>query len=198
MFKFNLRLTLGKECDEAAYLAFECKQPGTLEILEKETGKLLQTIALDEVRVAPDEAMGLSLGIVNGYGSIPGTLAIEDYNFDGEPDIAVVRNDWGLYRGPMYTVFLWDKRKKRYVLNKPLTELTETDIVSFNPDKKLVSAMWKDGCCNHVYRDFRMVNNRPVLIYKLVMKEGDQHEERLVHGVWKRRKVSGDEPDLHP
>ncbi|MCA9648249.1 MAG: hypothetical protein KC492_46465, partial [Myxococcales bacterium] len=28
MFKFNLRLTLGKQCDEAAYLAFECKQPG--------------------------------------------------------------------------------------------------------------------------------------------------------------------------
>lgn len=198
IFKFDLRLTLGKKCDEEKYANFECKQPAKLEVLEKGTTNVLQTIQLDEVRAAIDEHAEAAVGQIAGYGSIFRTYAVDDYNFDGEPDLAVVRNDWGLYRGAMYTIFLWDKKKQRFVLNKPLTKLTETDILDFDPKEKLIGTTWKDGCCQHIYRYFRMVNDRPKLIYKLVLVDGDHHEERLVNGVWKRRKVTGEEDDLRP
>lgn len=193
---FDLRLTLGKECDEEAYKDFRCKQPGRLEILEKGTTQVRQTIQLDEVHPHFYDKSQASTGVIDGDPAVSGAYSFEDYNFDGEPDLAVVRNDWGLYRGPQYFVYLWNKQQQRLVLNKPITKLSETEILWLDPKQKTILSTWKSGCCNHVYRYFRMVNNRPVLIRKRVVRELENpaaYEDLLVNGVWKRRKLRPDE-----
>jgi len=94
-----------------------------------------------------------------------------DYNFDGLEDLAVCNGREGGYGGPSYNVFLFDRRRGKFVESRGLSRLTESPYLGLffpEPKKRRLTAYSKSGCCYHETAVFAVVNDRPVLVEKVV------------------------------
>lgn len=99
------------------------------------------------------------------------SVVFDDFNFDGREDLAVCNGRNGGYGGPSYTVFLFDRRAGRFVENRPLSRLNEGVYLGlFFPDAKgkTLTALSKSGCCYHETEVYKVVNDRPVLVQKII------------------------------
>jgi hypothetical protein len=95
----------------------------------------------------------------------------EDFNFDGLEDLAVCNGRGGGYGGPSYSVFLFDRRSRKFVESPRLSRLTEGPYLGLffaDPKKKRLTAHSKSGCCHHETDVFRLAGDRPVLVEKVV------------------------------
>src|ERR1044071_9624045 len=110
------------------------------------------------------------------------TFVFEDFDFDGEEDLAVCNGRDGGYGGASFLLYLFDKRSKRFVENRRLSELTEGPYLGlFSPDpkKKRLSAYSKSGCSYHETQVYSLVRGRPVLVEQVTEEatgvgEGDE------------------------
>src|ERR1044071_3774470 len=98
------------------------------------------------------------------------TFVFEDFDFDGEEDLAVCNGRDGGYGGPSYNVYLFDKRAKRFVENQRLSELTDAPYLGLffrDPKRKRLTVQSKSGCCYHETAVYRMAGGRPVLVEQI-------------------------------
>ncbi len=123
------------------------------------------------------------------------TFVFQDFDFDGEEDLAVCNGRDAGYGGPSYNVYLFDRRSRRFVENRRLSELTEGPYLGLffpDPKRKLLSAHSKSGCCYHETEFYRLVRGRPVLVEKVIEDatlEGGAGEGFVL--VTTRRRVGG-------
>lgn len=99
------------------------------------------------------------------------SVVFDDFNFDGLEDLAVCNGRNSGYGGPSYTVFLFDRRAGRFAESPALSRLNEGVYLGlFFPDAKgkTLTAFSKSGCCYHETEVYRVVNNRPVLVEKVI------------------------------
>jgi hypothetical protein len=120
------------------------------------------------------------------------TFVFEDFDFDGEEDLAVCNGRNGGYGGPSYNVYLFDKRSKKFVENRWLSRLTEGVYLGLffpDPKKKRLSVYSKSGCCYHETEVYSVVRGRPVLVEKVVEEATStvDETEMLVTTTTKRR-----------
>lgn len=117
-----------------------------------------------------------------------------DFNFDGTEDLALCDGNNGSYGMPSYQVYLYTPRTKKFVRNPGLTKLGQENLGMFevDPKRKLISTFGKDGCCWHIFEQYKVVNNRPVKIFEEVEDATIPDEKRikittkrLVKGRWK-------------
>ena len=150
-----------------------CSGPALIRIYRKGAAAAFQSLSLPSVEVYRetvehnDETSSNPRGLYAEEYSFVGN----DFNFDGLEDFAVCNGRDGGYGGPSYNVFLFDKRSGRFVENRRLSRLTEGVYLGlFFPDakKKRLTAYSKSGCCYHETDVFALVNNRPVLVEKVV------------------------------
>lgn len=122
-------------------------------------------------------------------------IVFDDFNFDGRDDLAVCNGRNSGYGGPSYTVYLFDRRSKKFFENKRLSALADAPYLGFffiDQKKKELVAYSKSGCCYHETEKYRMVNNRPVLVEKII--EDATHGNGAGEGfvlVTTRKKVGG-------
>lgn len=98
------------------------------------------------------------------------TFVFEDFDFDGEEDLAVCNGRNGGYGGPSYNVYLFNRRSKKFVENPRLSQLTEGVYLGLffpDPKKKQLSVYSKSGCCYHETEVYRLARGRPVLVEKV-------------------------------
>ncbi|HYE15267.1 MAG TPA: hypothetical protein VD968_12545 [Pyrinomonadaceae bacterium] len=123
------------------------------------------------------------------------SFVFDDFNFDGRQDFAVCNGREGGYGGPSYTVFLFDRRAKRFAESRRLSRLTEAPYLGLffpDPKTKRLVAHSKSGCCYHATEKYAVVNSRPVLVEKVVEDatlEGGGGEGFVV--VTTRKRVGG-------
>jgi len=95
------------------------------------------------------------------------SLIVGDFNFDGEEDLAICNGHNGGYGARSYTIYLFEKRSKKFVENKKFSDLADGVYLGMffpDPEKKLLRAYWKSGVGLHAVEVYKIVNNRPVLI----------------------------------
>ena len=98
-------------------------------------------------------------------------FVFDDFDFDGDEDLAVCNGRNSGYGGPSYNVFIFDGRTRRFTENKRLTALAEGAYLGlFFPDRKTkqLVALSKSGCCYHETEKYKVINNRPVLVEKII------------------------------
>jgi hypothetical protein len=122
------------------------------------------------------------------------TFVFEDFDFDGEEDLAVCNGRNGGYGGPSYNVYLFDRRSRRFVENQRLSELTEGPYLGLffpDPKRKRLTASSKSGCCYHETEVYRLVRGRPVLVEKVVeeVTAGGEGDDRLTVTTTTKRRV---------
>lgn len=116
-------------------------------------------------------------------------VEIQDYNFDGHPDIAV-SNDNALGYGSIgQTVLLYDAASRRFVFSAAFTEAVAAHSATLDAARKEIEAMNKSGCCYHHTTVYRVENGRPVAVRERIEDATGPRgmkvtERRLVNGRW--------------
>jgi hypothetical protein len=157
-------------CDQGELPDF-CTGTGQVDISKKGEQAVFQTldqdsIHLNKIKTAYNPELNQKPRVLydDEYSFIFG-----DFNFDGEEDLAICNGTNGGYGGPSYTIYLFEKRSKRFVENKKLSDLADGVYLGLffpDPNRKLLHAYWKSGVGFHAEEVYRVVNNRPVLIEK--------------------------------
>lgn len=83
----------------------------------------------------------------------------EDFNFDGNNDLALFEGNFGCYGGPSYIVYLFNENQFTY--NQDFTDLVINNcgFFSIDKEKKQLRTFTKSGCCWHSYSTYQIVNN---------------------------------------
>lgn len=122
-------------------------------------------------------------------------IYFDDFNFDGNEDIAVRNGNRGGYGSPSFDVYLFHAPRKCFVLHNNLTKLASENLGMFEIDtkqKRLISRN-KSGCCWHLERQYEVARGN--VIRKVFEEEHDglSHKgdfvrvttRQLVNGRWK-------------
>lgn len=120
---------------------------------------------------------------------------LSDFNFDGIEDLALCDGTNGGYGMPSYQIYLFSRRSGKFVHSPGFTELAQgVSLGMFDVDtkKKALLTSSKSGCCWHMTREYRVVNNRPKKVFEEVEDATIADEKkvkitvkRLVNGRWR-------------
>ncbi len=165
-----------------------------IDIINTKTKKILISQPSDidmeyELDNSQEHQLGgkLSANIVSlpyGESSI---LIYDDFNFDGQKDVAVKDGRNGCYGGPSYQVYL--KRGNTFVHSEGFTELAQGNCGFFdiNEDTRTLHTMTKSGAAWHQYSDYKVINNKPVAVH--IIEE--EYNDRDLISITEKTNVDG-------
>ncbi len=132
----------------------------------------------------------ISANIVNMPYGEHSILIYEDMNFDGIKDIAINDGKNGCYGGKSYQVYLANKNGKGFRHSQEFSDLTEgyCGFFGIDEEKKTLHTMTKSGAAWHEYRDYKVINNKPVVIK---IYEEDYNNSRGLIGITESKRVKG-------
>jgi len=116
-----------------------------------------------------------------------------DFNFDGNEDFAVCNGREGGYGAPSYNVYIFNASIGKFAENRSLSRLTIGYLGLFfvEPKTKQLVARSKSGCCYHETQKYKVINDRPVLVEKIIEDANGAEDDvvvlttkRLVNGRW--------------
>ena len=171
-----------------------CDGPARVSLYRKGSRRPFQVLRLSNLELYKDTAAYSpeTSAKPRGIYAEEYTFVFEDFDFDGEEDLAICNGRNGGYGGPSYNVYLFDKRSRRFVENRRLSRLTEGVYLGLffpDPKKKRLSVYSKSGCCYHETEVYSVVRGRPVLVEKVIEEATgtDKEDEFLVTTTTKKR-----------
>lgn len=193
--EYDLQVSV-KECagpdeDEGANT---CSGPASISLFRRGARRPFQVLRMSNVELYRDTLSHHPKVNERGralYGDEYGFI-FDDFNFDGRDDLAVCNGRNSGYGGPSYTIFLFDRKTNRFAENRRLSRLAEGAYLGlFFVEKKerRIVALSKSGCCYHETEKYRVVNNRPVLVEKIIEDATDGRAGEGYALVTTRRRV---------
>jgi len=193
---YDVDITI-ETCDEKQN---DCSGPGQVVLYRSGSTSAFQTLKLTNIELAKDQIAYTAQGAKprslydDSY-----SLVFEDFNFDGIEDLAIRNGNNGGYGGPSYTVYLYNVKLNRFVENVSLSKLAEGGYLNLffvDQKKKRLEAYSKSGCCYHQTDIFKLRNNKPFLVER-VMEDAEGTDDTgyivttttktLVNGKWVKR-----------
>ena len=142
-----------------------------IKIIESKTKKALisQPFGIDidyEMDNSEEHQLGgkISANIVNlPYGE-HSVLIYDDFNFDGQKDVALRDGNYSCYGGPSHQIYL--KNGNTFTHSDAFTELAQNYCGFFEVDEETqtLHTMTKSGAAWHQYSDYKVINNKPVAV----------------------------------
>ena len=209
---YDVRVTVDK-CDpeQKKEDPDNCTGPGQISIYRKGSASPFQTLKLKNLEINKQQVA--YNGKVNKKARVlyddEYSLIFGDFNFDANEDLAICNGRNGGYGAPSYNVYLYDKESKKFAENVRFSKLTEGYLGLFFVDakKRQLTAYSKSGCCYHETEVYKVVQNRPVLMEKIVEEASGGDDtgyvvvittRKLIDGKWVKRvtkkRVKSDEP----
>ncbi|WP_066565998.1 FG-GAP repeat protein [Snodgrassella sp. CFCC 13594] len=135
-----------------------CQGPAEITLYRKNTQTPVQTFTVPDMTIFLNEQAQPSVNVVQLYDE-QSALIFNDFNFDGQPDLAIYASNDGPYGGPVYQVYVFNKTRQRFVLSRELSELTQMNLGMFQTDatRKRLHTMSKSGCCWHQSSTYSVV-----------------------------------------
>lgn len=140
--------------------------PATVSLRDKTSGELLQTLDSPAAYATLRQDGSLSTGQAPMYGD-QSALFFDDFNFDGEQDLALRNGSEGGYGGPSYDVYLFDPSTRRLQLSPAFSDLTRNgQLGMFDTDRQAqrLHTWSKSGCCWHQDASWKVENNLPLMV----------------------------------
>ena len=146
-----------------------------VKIIDEKTHKILisQPASIDiKYELSNSEEHQLGEKISANIVSIPygehSVLIYDDFNFDGQKDLAIKDGRNSCYGGPSYQVYLKDGNT--FVYSQGFTELAQNycGFFGFNKTTKTLDTMSKSGAAWHEYSKYKVIDNQPVAVHVLV------------------------------
>ncbi len=138
-----------------------CEGKGTIKLTDKNTNKVLQVLASDDLYFYLDSSFKPTVNVIELYDE-QSPLIFEDFNFDGAQDLAIRDGNNGSYGGPSYDVYVFNSTKKRFVISGVLTNLANENLGMFQTDakRKRLITFAKSGCCWHITTEYKVIPNK--------------------------------------
>lgn len=142
--------------------------PATVKISWRKTGKPIQTIRMPALTIFK----GMFALDVPAKGSSPSpygdtySFVFQDFNFDGQQDLAICKDNNGSYGAPTYDVFLWRPAQKQFIRDAILSKLSSEHLglIVRDPARRELTTFDKDGAAWHTWSTYRWRNKRLVLV----------------------------------
>jgi hypothetical protein len=147
----------------------ECQGKATIELLDKKTSKIFQTLTSDNLNFYLNKDQKPTANIIQLYNE-QSPLIFDDFNFDGTEDMAIRSGNESSYGGPSYDVYVFNITKKQLVLSEELTVLAHENLGMFNTDseRKRLITYSKSGCCWHLTTEYSVLPQRGLFkVYEL-------------------------------
>lgn len=121
------------------------------------------------------------------------SLVFEDFNFDNSEDIAVCNDKTGGYGAFSYNIYLFDKKLKKFILNKELSHLTKAPYLGLfftDLENKLLVTLSKSGSCYHKTENYNIDSNKPVMVEQIIEDSTSPENystittKKLIKGKW--------------
>lgn len=141
--------------------------PAQITLRDKSSGQVLQRIdSAEAFAVYKPDSLELDLNQAPAYGD-QSLLFFDDFNFDGQQDLAVRNGSEGGYGGPSYDIYLSDPASPTLVFSPAFSSLTRDEqlgMFGVDPVAKRLSTRSKQGCCWHQSAIWQVENNQPVMV----------------------------------
>lgn len=172
----------------------ECSGLGKITLYQKNSQKIIQQFKSNDLNFYLNQKSQPTVNIIELY-SEQSALIFDDFNFDGSEDIAIRNGNDGAYGGPTYDVYVFLKKKKKFIFSQELTDLTYANLGMFEVDQenKLIFTRSKSGCCYHQTAKYKVVPQKGLvmvgeLIEDATSKVGQDRvkviERNLKKGKW--------------
>lgn len=141
--------------------------PAQITLRDKTSGQVLQRIDSPEAfAVFKPDGQELEINRAPLYGE-QSLLFFDDFNFDGQQDLAVRNGSEGGYGGPSYDIYLSDPAGPTLVFAPAFSDLTrdgQLGMFDVDPVTKRLHTSSKSGCCWHQYATWQIENNEAVMV----------------------------------
>ncbi|MGO2339622.1 MAG: XAC2610-related protein [Psychrobacter sp.] len=166
-----------------------------VKIIDEKTHKILisQPASIDiKYELSNSEEHQLGEKISANIVSIPygehSVLIYDDFNFDGQKDLAIKDGRNSCYGGPSYQVYLKDGNT--FVYSQGFTELAQNycGFFGFNKTTKTLDTMSKSGAAWHEYSKYKVIDNQPVAVHVLV----EEYNSKGLISITESTRVNGE------
>lgn len=169
----------------------ECSGQGTVVLYDKASNTIFQTLKSEDLYFFHEGLLSPTVNVIEIYGE-QSPLIFDDFNFDGNEDLAVRNGNNGSYGGPSYDIYLLNTATRQFEINSKFTELASINLGMFETDreKQRLITFNKSGCCWHITTEYEVSDNNLVKVYEVEEDAtGDSGyvtviEHKLTKGVW--------------
>lgn len=147
----------------------ECSGNAQIKLYKKGSTQVFQTLNSEDLNFYLDKKQQPSVNVIQLYNE-QSPLIFEDFNFDGQQDLAIRNGNQSSYGGPSYDVYVFNKTHQKFVLSDALTALAYDNLGMFQTDakRKRLITFAKSGCCFHVTSEYAVIPNKGLkLVYEL-------------------------------
>jgi hypothetical protein len=139
----------------------ECSGQARILLYQKGSQQIFQTLTSDDLNFYLDKKQQPSVNVIQLYNE-QSPLIFEDFNFDGQQDLAIRNGNESSYGGPSYDVYVFNKTRQKFVPSSELTELAYDNLGMFQTDakRKRLITFAKSGCCFHVTSEYAVIPNK--------------------------------------
>jgi hypothetical protein len=149
--KYNASISVST-CEDGT-----CEGKGVITLTDK-MGKPVQVLRSADLYFFLDSTQRPTANIIQLYNE-QSPLIFDDFNFDGQEDLAIRNGNNSGYGGPSYDVYVFNSSKNKFVLSKELTVLATENLGMFETDHKTnrLTTYGKSGCCWHITTEYSVV-----------------------------------------
>lgn len=164
-----------ESCDQE-----ECAGKAKIKLYKKGNSQVFQTLTSADLNFYLDKKQQPSVNIIQLYDE-QSPLIFEDFNFDGQQDLAIRNGNESSYGGPSYDVYVFNKTHQKFVLSSELTELAIENLGMFQTDakRKRLITFAKSGCCFHVTSEYAVIPNKGLKLVHEVTEDATGAGEQV-------------------
>lgn len=206
----TFKITDGSTRYDAVITVAQCEQDtcsglGKISLYAKGSKQFVQQLDSDDLYFylqGEQKSSVPSVNVIQLYNE-QSPLIFDDFNFDGQQDLAIRNGNNSNYGGPSYDVYVFNKTRNQFMLSDELTTLAVENLGMFQTDhqRKRLITFAKSGCCYHETTEYTVVPGKGLNMVEQLIEdatgEGEQvkvTQRTLINKHWrqtvKRYKVS--------
>lgn len=164
-----------EKCDKE-----ECSGIADIKLYKKGKKQIFQTLYSNDLNFYLDKKQQPSVNVIQLYDE-QSPLIFDDFNFDGQQDLAVRNGNESSYGGPSYDVYVFNKTRQQFVMSSALTELAIENLGMFQTDakRKRIITFAKSGCCFHVTSEYAVIPNKGLKLVHEVTEDATGAGEQV-------------------
>lgn len=142
----------------------ECFGKSTILLMDKSTSEIYPALTSENFTFAiSTDSLYLKKA---KFDEEPNSLILNDFNFDGFEDLALVSRSSGTVS---YDIYIFDSIQKKFSIDDGMTALVKDNSTMFTVDyeRKRLILQLKSGCCIHITKEYTVIPGRgPLKVYE--------------------------------
>lgn len=157
-----------------------CSGTGKISLYTKGSKQLVQQLASEDLYFYLQDKQQPSVNVIQLYDE-QSPLIFDDFNFDGQQDLAIRNGNNSSYGGPSYDVYVFNKTRKKFVLSDELTTLAVENLGMFQTDhqRKRLITFAKSGCCYHETSEYTVVPGKGLQMMQQLIEDATGAAEQV-------------------